>query len=219
MNHLILNTDIKETIKNRLPLQVRSQIASIVEQAYSLALAAITHTTMLNWELGQRHEGYLRNLAVGYLFQQQINMKELPLLCSYEFNRNRSHMYQVLSFNNIKITFNQVAYANQIARPAYFRQKLLSTNQASLYFPDLDGELPAIDTPLYLLLTYSRGGTSPKFVNIGVPQVWRERIDLLKEVRSLPNTQETLEKEEVVTEEALAKFRKFAKEVEDLGGK
>ncbi|WP_025681783.1 DUF5932 domain-containing protein [Paenibacillus massiliensis] len=220
MNPFIVHNDAKEIIHFHLPSSVRSNICSVVEQAYTLTKEAIKHTTILNWELGEFHEGYLRNLAIGYLFQQQINLKQLPLSYTYEYNRNRSHKYLVLSIGQVKMTFSQVHSPYAIARPAYFRNKLQQLNQGTLYFPDIDGldQLNDTQEEFYLLLTYSRGGNTPEFVNIGFPHQWHERINLLKEPRLVTLAPEDKDPEENITEEKLIGFRKFTKEVEILGG-
>ncbi|MBP1999771.1 hypothetical protein J2Z69_000790 [Paenibacillus shirakamiensis] len=216
MKPFIIHSDAKEIIQNQLPPKVRSNVCSIVERAYTLTSEAIKHTTILNWELGHLHEGYLRNLAIGYLFQQQIELKQLPLTYTYEYNRNRSHKYLILSYNNVKMTFSQVNSRYDIARPAYFRNKLEMANQGTMIFPDID-DVPSQDQEeCYLLLTFSRGGHLPKFVNIGLPHLWRERIDLLQEPRIFDINQEILE-EEVIEQENLIEFRNFTKEVEGLG--
>lgn len=213
----IIHNDAKSIIKSQLPVAIRSKLCTIVEQAYTLTKEAINHTTILNWELGRLHEGYLRNLAIGYIFQQQIELNQLPLTYSYEFNRNRSHKYLVLSYDNVKMTFSQVGTKYDIARPAYFRDKLQLANQATMVFEGMDN-FETQKEQYYLLLTYSRGGETPSFVNLGFPNAWRERMDLLSEPRII-HINDTEDKEEIITEEKLIGFRNFTKEVEGLGSK
>ncbi|MCW3796095.1 hypothetical protein OM416_31375 [Paenibacillus sp. LS1] len=217
MEPIILHIDTKEVIRGRLPVLVRSKICTIVEKAYSLTREAIKQTTLLNWELGAKHEGYLRNIAIGYLFKQQIDLGNLPFSYSYEYNRNRSYKFIVLSFENIKISFSQVQARTHVARPAYFRNKLQLLNQGEMYFSDMDPNIPSNADDCYLLLTYSRGGSEPKFVNIGFPHQWNERIDLLKETRVLASDNPQVAPEETITPETLIEFRNYVKEVEGLG--
>ncbi|GAC41311.1 Cbb3-type cytochrome oxidase [Paenibacillus popilliae ATCC 14706] len=220
MQPAILHTDTKEIIKSEFPINIRGKILSVVEQAYTLTRESIKHTSILNWELGKLHEGYLRNLAIGYLFQKQIDLKELPLSYSYEYNRNRSHKYLVLSYNQVVMTFSQVKTTYNIARPAYFRDKLQLANQGMLYFPDIDVGNFLHNENYYLLLTYSSGGSTPEFVNIGFPHQWRERINLLHDLHVIHQEKiDDKEPEETITSGTLIDFRNFTKEVEGLGGK
>ncbi|GIO43162.1 hypothetical protein [Paenibacillus apis] len=212
----IIQFDAKQIINEQLPAPIRSKMCAVVEQGYDLTKEAIRHTTILNWDLGMLHEGYLRNLAIAYLFHKNIELNQLPLTYTYEYNHNHSYKYLVLAYNQMKMTLSQVATRYDIARPAYFRDKLQMANQATMFFSDID-DIESIQAQHYLLLTYSRGGDAPKFVNIGFPHLWRERIDLLKEPHIIAGGNEE-EKEEIVTAETLIEFRNFTKEVGILGG-
>ncbi|THF73272.1 hypothetical protein [Cohnella fermenti] len=216
MEASFFHSDAKQVIRTHLTPRTRSTIRNIVGQAYILTDESIKHTPMLNWELGQAHIGYLRNLAVGYLFQHQINQGNLSMSYTFEHNRTKTYKYLVLTHNNVKMTFSQVDSKYKTARPAYFRDKLQAVNQGTMYFPDIDGDLLLSLDEVYLLLTYSRGGNAPNFINIGFPNLWRERINLMDEPTLVESSNE-LEKEEVITPEQLIEFRNFVTEVEGLG--
>lgn len=220
MTKLIVPVSALEVIKENFPLKIRAQLATIVEQSYLLTREAIKHTTILNWDLGKRHEGYLRPLAIGFLLKQKIDQGELQCTYQYEYNRNKSHKYLVIEKNQAKITISQVDSKYKIARPAYFREKKQTANQAFFMF---GGEsYTIVDTPIYnLLLTFSSGGDSPTFINLGMPGTrgWLERIDILKELHALPSLEEQLEPEVKIEPEKLIELKKFIEEVEDIGSK
>lgn len=220
MTKLIVPVSATDVIKENFPLKTRAQLATIVEQSYLLTKEAVKHTTILNWDLGKRHEGYLRPLAIGFLLKQQIDQGELQCTYQYEYNRNKSHKYLVIEKNQAKITISQVDSKFKIARPAYFREKKQTANQA--YFNFSGESYTIVDNPTYhLLLTFSSGGDTPQFINLGMPgnKGWIDRIDILKELHALPTLEDQLEPEVKIESEQLIELKKFIEEVEDIGSK
>ena len=124
----------KEIIKKEVSRKAMSEIVSVIEQGYRLTKEALKHVTFLDWDLGARHEGYLRPLAIGYLFKQKIDNKLIPLTYSFEYNSNRSHKFLILESGCVKMTVSQVNSKHSLARPAYFRDKLQETNQVRFVF-------------------------------------------------------------------------------------
>ncbi|WP_217591767.1 hypothetical protein [Cohnella sp. GbtcB17] len=199
-------------IKSEISIQARSQMVSIVERGYKLASESLRHLSLLDWEIGHHHEGYLRPIAISYLFAQEIDQGRLPLRYSIEETVKGRYKYLMLHSNSAKITLSQVATPYVVARPAFFRKKLQFANQGILLF---DGEENIqFNDEIYLLLTYSSGGDSPRFVNLGMPNHWNDRINLLNEPRLVGINSTELEQEEKIEKEQLVGFRKFVSEVE-----
>jgi len=220
MNGMVIPVSAMDVIRSNFPLRTRSQIATIVEQAFHLTKEAIKHTTILNWDLGKRHEGYLRPLAVAFLMQQKINQGELECTFKFEYNSNKSHRYIVIEKGNSKMTISQVDSKYKIARPAYFRKKKQMANQA--YFNYGNEPIYSDDSHIYhLLLTFSSGGDTPEFINIGMPgdAGWMDRIDILKELHALPSQDNLIEPEVKIIPEKLIELKSFVEEVEDNGSK
>lgn len=207
----------KEIIQREVPQKLRAEIASVFEQGYKLTKEALKHITFLDWDLGSRHEGYLRPLAIGYLFKQKIDQKLIPLTYSFEYNRNKSHKFMILESGCIKMTLSQVNYTNSLARHAYFRDKLQETNQVRFVF-DKNETVLSDKEEYYLLLTFSKGGDKPAFVNLGFPSNWSERVNLLLEPRLVHSTEDKLAEEEKILPKELVGLRDYIKEVENFGG-
>ncbi|TVX93067.1 hypothetical protein [Paenibacillus agilis] len=218
--NLIVPVDAAEIIKLEYSRSVRSRIIKLVEQGYILANEATRHVSFLNWDLGKRHEGYLRPLAINYLFKKDIEQNLLPLSYSYEFNKNKSHKYLVFQKGNVKMTLSQTSTSKSVARPAFFRDKLQETNQ--IRFNLFNEEMILNDSPeYYMLLTYSSGGETPRFINIGMPgkDAWIEKVNLLSEPHLVQIDGQDIDKEEVIQQENLIGLKQFVKEVEEGGGK
>ncbi|QDH19558.1 hypothetical protein [Saccharibacillus brassicae] len=217
---MILFSDAQKIIDQQIPASVRAQMSTVVRQGYILASETMKNAIMLEWELGRQYEGVLRNLAIAFLLHQKSKAEQLPFETSIESTKNKSYKYIVLSTAQTKLTCSQVSNKHAIARPAYFRDKLQTiNNQASAYFSDIDGlEPPEQAEQHYLLLTYSKGGNMPSFINIGFPHLWHERIDLLSEIHVVGQPTIEEEKEEVIKGDNLINFRQFAEEVEGSGG-
>lgn len=64
----------EDLIKSQFSSKELSKMVILIEQAYVLAKESTKHVSFLNWELGQLHEGYLRPLAVNYLFKKKSRM-------------------------------------------------------------------------------------------------------------------------------------------------
>ncbi|GMK40401.1 hypothetical protein PCCS19_34570 [Paenibacillus sp. CCS19] len=218
MNSIVVPVSALDVIKSCFPLKTRAQIATIVEQAYPLTKEAIKHTTILNSDLGKRHEGYLRPLAIAFLIQQSIDRGELQCTYDFDYNRNKSHKFIVIEKGNARMTISQVDNKNKIARPAYFRKKKQVANQA--YF-NYGGDPVSVDDShiFHLLLTFSSGGDMPQFINIGMPgeKGWIERIDILNEMHILPSLHDYVEPEVTIEPEQLIELKKFIEKVEGNG--
>lgn len=212
---LIIPVNARNIIEKEVPLKIRSQFVPIIEKGYKLASEALKHLSFLDWELGYRHEGYLRPIAIHYLFKQEIDKGRLPLKYTIEFNKNKSYKYLLLSTGSVNITVSQVQSSKAIARHAYFRDKLQEANQLrlNLFNEEVINHDLIKDKEFYLLLTYSNGGTRPRFINLGMPDGtgWLDKINLLKEPRLVNNEQQ---EEEVIKPEQLVGFKKFIQEVE-----
>lgn len=213
---ILVPIDAKELIRKEFTPQSMSNIVLIVEQGYRLAKEATKHLSFLDWDLGQRHEGYLRPLAINYLMKREVENGTLPFTISFEFNRNKSHKYVLYGTGKTKMTISQVNSSKVTARPAFFRSKLQLANQICF---DYFGDLPSNSEEYYLLLTYSRGGEKPRFVNLGIPNGnhWIEKINLMDEPRQILQPKDKLDDEEIISQETLIGLRKFAEEVEGSG--
>lgn len=208
----------EDLIRGHITPRMMSKMVLLVEQAYVLARESTKHVTFLDWELGKLHEGYLRPLAVNYLFKKEVETGGLNFSINMETNRNKSHKFLLYGKGPIKMTISQVELSKNIARPAFFRKKLKEVNQVSFnHF----GSYSIIneDNEYYLLLTYSRGGLKPTFVNLGFPgeDGWMCKINLMLEPRQINNEHEAVDKEEVISEETFFDFNKFVEEVEGSG--
>lgn len=135
-----------------------------------------------------------------------------------ESNRNKSHKFLLFGKGMLRMTISQVECKNNIARPAYFRERLKEVNQVSFNHFGAHSVVNE-DNEYYLLLTYSSGGSKPRFVNLGFPgeKGWMCKINLMLETRQVNIEQEELDKEEVISEETFFDFNKFVEEVEGSG--
>ncbi|RAV18811.1 hypothetical protein [Paenibacillus contaminans] len=214
----IIPLNVEELIRSEISPKIMSSMVSVVEQGYILAREATKHILFLDWDLGRKHEGYLRPIAIHYLFKRECEQGRLPFSLSIESNSNKSYKFLLFNKETIKMTLSQVDSPKVAARPAYFRKKLEESNQVRMNFFD---DIATFDTPKehYLQLTYSSGGVKPRFVNLGMPNGigWFDKIDLIKEPRIVISTKDKLEKEEVIVSENLIGLRKFAEEVEGFG--
>ncbi|WP_289142444.1 hypothetical protein [uncultured Brevibacillus sp.] len=221
MSDIIVPSDKKEIILNEFSIATRSRIISLVQQGYILAREATRHVSFLDWDLGKRHEGYLRPLAVNFLLKSDSEQGRLPFSHAYEYNKNKSHKFLVVHRGNIKLTVSQTDSLYSVARPAIFRKRMQESNNLRW---NLFNEVLTVDEnpELYMLLTFSSGGESPRFINLGLPgkNGWIERLNLLSKPHLLEiENQQPKEKEEVIEAETLVNFRKFTEEVEDIGSK
>lgn len=222
MNNIIVPSDKKEIIYNAFPIATRSRIISLVQQGYILAKEATRHVSFLNWDIGEMHEGYLRPLAISFLLKHDCEQGRLPLSHVYEYNKNKSHKFMVLQKDNVKLTVSQTGSPFSVARPAIFRKKLQEANQLRF---NLFNETTIVDEnpEYYMLLTFSSGGESPRFINIGLPgeKGWIERVNLLSKphLLEMDSHLEKAKEEVIEPEKLIGPFRKFTEEVEGLGSK
>lgn len=216
---LIIPINAEELIRKEFSPKVMSTMVSLVGRGYKLAKGATRHVTFLDWDLGKDHEGYLRRLAINYLFKKECEKGGLPFTLSTESNRNKSHRFLLFGTGSIKMTISQVDSVKKIARPAFFRDKLQEANQVTLNLFGEDTSSTVADKDYYLLLTYSSGGNRPNFINLGMPngKHWIDKINLLNEPHVISSNQDKLDKEEIIEPEVLIGLRNFAEEVEGFG--
>lgn len=216
---LIIPVNAEEVIKTNYSPAIISRMVFLVEQGYILAREATKHISFLDWEIGEYHEGYLRPIAINYLFKKDVEEGLLPFTMKTEYNRNKSHKFLLFEQGSTKMTISQVSSSRAVARKAYFRTKLQEANQVS--FNLFKDELQVSDEQeQYLLLTFNSGGEEPRFVNLGIPgeKYWQYKLNLMKEPREIIVPNRDLEKEEIITApDTFFGLQKFIKEVEGSG--
>lgn len=195
--NIIIPQNKLDIIKEEVPQKIRAKIVSIIENGYRLAKEYVKTCDFLNWEIGEMHLGYLRPIAIQYLFKNAIEQGKLPFTCTIESNSRKTAKYLQLHTKSAIITISQVQTPNQIARHAYFRQKMQQANQLRFdYFGDYNDSLVK-GQPHYLLLTHGYGSDLPSFINLGLPngKGWIERINLLMEPRLIEQDTEKANEE------------------------
>ncbi len=214
---ILVPVSTMSVIQQEVPYELRSKFVPIVERGYKIARAALNGIPFLDWEIGRFHEGYLRPIAIQYLFQREISLGRLEVKCSIESNSKKTAKYLQLHTDSAIITISQVQSLGAIARHAYYRKKMQEANQYRFDFFDENSRGLIQNQPHYLLLTHGYGSSTPDFINLGMPNGYRwieEPINLLKEPRLVVND-EKQEAEEVIKPELLVEFREFVQEVEE----
>lgn len=217
---LIIPVNGEKLIRDAFSPKEMSTMVSVVSQGYKLARGAIRHISFLGWDIGKRHEGYLRPIAINYLMRNEVKSGNLPFELSIESNSNKSHKFALFSKGPYKVTLSQVNLKGSIGRHAFYKEKLQLVNQVSMGIFQDEVHLYQ-ENEYYFLLTYSSGGTKPQFINLGVPngekKCWHDKINLLNEPHVISSNTDSLDEEEVITTDNLIGLRQFAEEVEVSG--
>src|SRR5690625_303497 len=208
---VIIPVNALEFINNEVPRQYRARISPLIFDAYALAEQATQDADFLNWVLGHKNKGYLRRIAIDYMFKTAIDDGKLPFDYKVSSNINKSSWYLEIITENDIITTSQVQSSKDIARPAFYRKKLQDANQ--LILPLGSNEDDLMEGPYHLLITHGYGTEVPNFINLGFPNHngWVDRINLLSEPAMIDNTHN----EDIDTKERLVHFKDFTKEVSD----
>lgn len=209
---IIVPTHAKSLIEREVPIKLRSKLIPIVGDGYKLASQALKQASFLNWQIGHKHIGYLKKIAVEYLIKDAIDNGTLPFEYKVESNSNKSALYLEVNTGNAILTVSQTQSPTAIARPAFFREKHQQVNQLRFKLDEQDSQVE--QNPYYLLLTHGYGSLNPSFINIGLPNEngWIDYINLLNEPRLIEKPKPIV-KEEEITKDTLVGFKEFARGV------
>ncbi|UFJ40103.1 hypothetical protein LOK74_19005 [Brevibacillus humidisoli] len=208
----------EDFINQQIPLKVRASIVPIIRSSYSLAYQAVHNSDFLNWEIGHAHVGYLKPIAIQFMFKKAIDEGKLNLQYRLSYNKNKTARHLELLTNRAIITISQTRSPNRIARPAFFRKKYQELNLNQLFI-DYFGEVNQyniLQEKRYLLLTHGYGNVEPDFIMLGIPgkKEWIDRINLLKEKHLVQNNDIQIE-DDANMEERLVSFKRFVQGVQN----
>jgi hypothetical protein len=217
-NDVLVPINCIDFINQEVPLHTRAKLVPIIKESYLLVNDSIKNSPFLNWEIGLRHSGYLRPIAIQFLIKRAVDQGQVNIRTRIGTNSKKTSKHLELVTDNAVITISQVMSSKKIARPAFFRKYYQNADQLLFNFENKDEKVS--DQPIHLLLTHGYGGLTPRFINLGIPNKngsWIDRINLMNEPHVITTPESDRIKEEVITEEKLVSFKKFVQGVQESG--